>query len=50
MRWLHCNSEVRKMFETLRYLYEKGRITAAALERAIGLGWITAEQKQEIVG
>lgn len=38
------------MFETLRYLYERGRITASGLERAVGLGWITAEQKQEIVG
>lgn len=38
------------MFENLKYLYEKGLLSAAGLERAVGLGWISQEQKQEIAG
>lgn len=38
------------MFENLKYLYEKGLIAAAGLDRAVGLGWITQEQKTEIIG
>ncbi|MCI9627319.1 MAG: XkdX family protein [Clostridia bacterium] len=37
------------MFENLKYLYEKGLLSAAELDRAVGLGWISQEQKQKII-
>ncbi len=36
------------MFENLKYLYEKGLLNIAELDRAVGLGWITQEQKQKM--
>lgn len=37
------------MFNRLKRLYNQGRLTEAALERAVTLGWITEEEKQEII-
>lgn len=36
------------MFERLKRLYAGGRIDAAAVERAVVMGWITQEQGEEI--
>ena len=38
------------MFERLKRLYNEGRLTVEALENAVRRGWITEEQKQEIIG
>lgn len=38
------------MFERLKTLYENGRITKAGLTNAVKKGWITEEQKKEILG
>ncbi len=40
------------MFETLMRLYDcgKGQLTAAMLANAVIKKWITADQKQEIIG
>ena len=35
--------------ERLKYLYQIGRVTAMQLEIAVSKGWITAEQKAEII-
>jgi len=37
------------MFEYLKELYQEGRISEAGLDNAVSKGWITEEQKQEIV-
>jgi len=37
------------MFERLKYLYIKGIATKAHLTNAVNKGWITEEQKQEIM-
>ena len=38
------------MFENLKYLYDAGLLTGEGLSRAVGLGWISQQQKQEITG
>jgi hypothetical protein len=37
------------MYETLKRLYQTGSIDQARLDKAVILGWITSEQKQEII-
>lgn len=37
------------MFETLQRLYLEGKLTLQGLENAVIKGWITEEQKQEIL-
>jgi hypothetical protein len=37
------------MFETLQRLYGEGKLTLQGLENAVVKGWITEEQKQEII-
>lgn len=37
------------MFERLKRLYKSGALNEAGLEKAVRLGWITEEQKQEIM-
>jgi len=37
------------MFETIRRLYQAGKLTADGVEAAAVKGWITQEQAQEIV-
>jgi len=37
------------LFETLKRLYKEGKLTEEGLNNAISKGWITEEQKQEIV-
>jgi hypothetical protein len=37
------------MFERLKYLYESGKLAVAQLEVAVSKGWITEDQKQQIV-
>ena len=37
------------MYERLKYLYQAGRLTEAQLDIAISKGWITTEQKAEII-
>ena len=36
------------MYETLKRLYQGGKMTDAQLTNAVKKGWITAEQAQEI--
>lgn len=38
------------MFDTLKRLYDSGKLTKDMLGRAIGKSWITAEQYKEITG
>ena len=38
------------MFERLKRLYNEGKIDEAGLQAAVEKGWITAEQKAEIIG
>lgn len=38
------------MFDTLKRLYDSGRLPAANLKNAVTLGWITPEQFQQITG
>ena len=38
------------MFETLKRLYNEGKLTSDDLQNAISFGWITQEQFEEIVG
>ena len=38
------------MFERLKYLYDKGLIQEVHLDNAIAKGWITEENKNEIMG
>lgn len=37
------------MFETLKRLWTEGKLTEAMLNNAIAKGWITVEQKAEIM-
>lgn len=37
------------MFETLLRLYKEGRLPETGLNNAVIKGWITEEQKQEII-
>ena len=37
------------MFERLKRLYSEGKIDESGLQAAVDKGWITAEQKQEIM-
>jgi len=37
------------MYERLKALYTDGKITDVHLDNAIAKGWITLEQKQEIM-
>lgn len=37
------------MYERILSLYCSGRLTDAGIDRAVNLGWITEEQKLEIV-
>lgn len=37
------------MFETLRRLYDEGKLTVVKLSVAVSKGFITEEQKQEII-
>ena len=37
------------MFEYLKSLYQKGKISEVGLDNAVSKGWITEEEKQEIV-
>lgn len=36
------------MYETLKRLYQNGRISVEKLEIAVSKGWITEEQKKQI--
>lgn len=38
------------MYETLLRLYKAGKISAMGLSNAVIKGWITAAQKDEIMG
>ncbi len=38
------------MFDNLAYLYENGLISPAALQRAVGLGWITEAERLLLAG
>lgn len=38
------------MFERLKYLYGQGRLAESGLVLAVSKGWITEEQKAEIIG
>ena len=52
MRWWSVRWKVEEgytMFETIRRLYQAGKLTAAGVEAAAVKGWITQEQAQEIV-
>lgn len=37
------------MYYTLLRLYNEGRLTEKGLSNAVAKGWITEEQKQEII-
>lgn len=37
------------MFETLKRLYREGKLTLLGLDNAVTKGWITEQQKNEIV-
>lgn len=37
------------MYERLKRLFEEKKLTAAGLANAVIVGWITAEQKKEIM-
>lgn len=36
-------------YERIKRLYREGKLTEAGLDRAVAFGWITADQKQEIM-
>ena len=38
------------MFETLKRLYNAGRLTENGLTNAVAKGWITEEEKSSILG
>lgn len=38
------------MYETLKRLYDNGKLTATQLDNAVEKGWITEKQKLQIVG
>lgn len=37
------------MYETLLRLYQEGRLNEVGLKNAVSKGWITEEQKQEMM-
>lgn len=37
------------MYETLLRLWKEGKLTEQGLENAVEKGWVTEEQKQEIM-
>lgn len=37
------------MYERVKRLYQEGGLTDKGLEKAVKLGWITNEQKEEIL-
>jgi hypothetical protein len=37
------------MYETLLRLWQEGKMTEQGLDNAVAKGWITEEQKQEIM-
>lgn len=37
------------MFETLKRLWNEGKLTEEKLNNAVAKGWITEEQRQEII-
>lgn len=37
------------MFETIRRLFQEGKLTEAGVEAAVEKGWLTQAQAQEIV-
>ena len=37
------------MYERLKRLYQEGRLDEQGLENAVARGWITEEEKQEIL-
>jgi hypothetical protein len=37
------------MFETLKRLYNEGKLTDIGLDNAVAKGWITAEQADSII-
>jgi len=37
------------MYTILKNLYDKGRLTTAQLDHAAEIGWITAEEKEQIM-
>lgn len=38
------------MYATLKRLKAKGKLTDKAIDKALALGWITAEQAEELKG
>lgn len=38
------------MYETLKRLYNEGRLTEVGLSNAVTKGWITEEEKNSILG
>lgn len=36
------------MLETIKRLYQEGKLTDVGLDNAVAKGWITAEQAEEI--
>ncbi len=38
------------MYNTLKRLYQSGKLDEKGLENAVTKGWITEKQKQEIMG
>lgn len=38
------------MFETLKRLFDAGKAKKPTLQKAVDRGWITEEQKQQILG
>lgn len=37
------------MFERLKHLYEQSKVNDVGLDHAVSKGWITTEQKNEII-
>lgn len=51
MCWRPSNQqEVKRMYETLKRLYDAGKATTAGILRAVTIGWITQAEYAEIVG
>lgn len=38
------------MYDRLKSLYDSGKINSASLQKAVLMGWITAEEKKTIEG
>lgn len=37
------------MFERLKYLYDSGKLTEVQLDVAVSKGWISVEEKQQMI-